>query len=371
MLTVHRANNAQAEILGKLDRLLSVQQELQTTIKRAAPSLFHNIEAERISSDHSPEKHVRAGTATNIDLCSPMIGSVMLESAAAPLQAQSDGRPRKHGRSNSNETSIPADHTTRWVGILEWPAVRRITEPFIPVHGFWPDPLQQETTDGEIRCDEHSDNLEPGNRPTPSLQQWNSFGLSTANVPATDYDDRHQQQRFTEAAMSRLSEKFLSRFGVMHPVISRQQLEPLMAEFRDVAIDATRFVTSFVTRDDEMMPRHVFMPCWSAEQSIHVALVLLVLALGDICQHMEEEDASVVPTQQRDTTSKTPDPGFSCFTAAATLISHNHRQWKHLLCENVQANILAGLYEAQFSRILESHAYYAKASHLLYLALKP
>jgi len=254
---------------------------------------------------------------------------------------------------------------------LEWPAVRHITEPFIPVHGSWPDPLQQETTDEDFRLGEHGDNDEFDERPISSVQQRNPFDRFIAIDSAPINDNRHQHQRFTEAAMSRLSDRFLSRFGVMHPVISRQQLEPLMAEFRDVAIDAKRLVASFGMHDDETTSNYIFMPRWSAEQSIHVALTLLVFALGEICEHMEEEDVSVVPRQQRDRTYATSDPGFSCFTAAATLMSHNYRQWKQLLCEHVQANILAGLYQAQFSRILESHAYYAKASHLLYLALKP
>jgi len=144
-----------------------------------------------------------------------------------------------------------------------------------------------------------------------------------------------------------------------------------MEEFRDMAFEATRFIASVGTLDDEMSPSYTYMPRWSAEQSIHAALVLLVFALGDICEHLEKEDASAIHRQQLDSTYTTLDPGFPCFTAAATLISHNHRQWKNLLCEHVQANILAGLYQAQFSRILESHTYYAKASHLLYLALRP
>lgn len=360
--------SAQADILGKLDRLLSSHQELRDTIAKAVPSLTqHGSNVEYVVHDPVQDQAQHVSQTLVDGLRSP--GVVASSSShPAPLENQVDKDQQVQARSNLLDTTLPADHTTRWVSILDWPALRRITQPLMPTLRKWPDPLEQELGEAELSLEEPNGNIELEHL-HPSLEQTPlDSDVVNETVKCNELDGLAVDQE----AISRLTQTYLSRISTMHPIISPQQLDHLLASFVPIERDMTSFLLSLQSHDMEDGTQHITYPCFTPSQSIQATLLLLVLALGQACEHIQHDTQVVsIPSSARMGHELVPLPGSVFLRAATIFMSHDRSKWKLSLQEHVQANILAGLYHGQYSRVLESHAYYARASHSLYLALQP
>jgi len=368
MSDVSSVTSAQADILGKLDRLLSSHQELRDTIAKAVPSLTqHGSNVEHVVHDSAHDQAQDISNTLGNDVRSPRVVTSSSIHAAA-LQNHVEKDQKVPARSMLVDATIPADHTTRWVGILDWPALRRITQPLMPTHRKWPDPLEQELGEAELSPEEPNGSIDFGQL-HPSLEQT---PLDSDVVNGTVKRDGLDGLAVDQEAISRLTQTYLSRVSTMHPIISPQQLDHLLASFVPIEKDMTSFLLSLQSHDREGGTQHITYPCFTPSQSIQATLLLLVLALGQACENIQHDTQDVSTlSSARMSQELVPLPGSVFFRAATILMSHDHSKWKLSLQEHVQANMLAGLYQGQYSHVLESHAYYARASHSLYLALQP
>lgn len=230
-----------------------------------------------------------------------------------------------------SKLGIPPDHTTGWAGVLQWQVIADIVGEVVREDGLSCDPLGSENK-----------------REVLTFNNYSSQNYGTASN--LDY-----------LTVKRHTESYLSYFGIMHPILDPKVIDNLVDEYWT----ALRDVKLIFTEPKFMLP-------WDPTQSINVAILLLVVALGQSCEQALDYRA--------DSYEESPDTeslgeialdntlGYTFFSAAITLLGCE-------VCGNtiqhVQAYVLAGLYYGQLTRILESHTYYSNASRVLYMILKP
>jgi hypothetical protein len=113
---------------------------------------------------------------------------------------------------------------------------------------------------------------------------------------------------------------------------------------------------------------------WKPSRSSHNALVLVILALGKICQHRNSIPDWVNPSTEllhQGSVLKNYDviPGLEYFAYATDMLGNITGAYNNM--KDVYANIFASLYYGQLCRPLESYAYIHKASHKLQVIIRP
>jgi hypothetical protein len=158
----------------------------------------------------------------------------------------------------------------------------------------------------------------------------------------------------TRGTVDRYVWSYHTHLGILHPILTPRHLNGLIKNFL------------------QSMPGH-------PSRSINTALVLLVLALGEICTHTtkipdvsELEDQWAAGAAQRYHFPKARNldilPGLPYFVLATTIIGN---QLGGNSIPHVHAFILASLYYAQLGRVLESHTSLCHAYRALQVILRP
>jgi len=381
-----RATHAQTEILNRLDDVQSSQQAFQATLLSSLQTLKTQLLSERNMHDETDGtsitnavQDVSYNTPSN-----PVQGNITTPSPAADMRSPISSRFGDVAKKVQSRmplahpgTAIPPDHTTGWARILEWPAVANFTGDFIRTNEIGIDPLKEEL---KVRPQVRSTNMPQyeirGDYSSPSktfpmvYENLNSPHIEMS-APETWSDDLPDENALDESKINRLAHKFLVGIGKMHPIITPEQLGKLLLEFQSLLAEVRTLLASQTHANDRVQFSFHYVhpvPPWTAEQAVQAALVLLVLSLGEVCESSEQSSRSFRDSSSGEAWRVDNAPGLAFFAAATTLLS---LQTSTTSCAHVQAYILAGLYLGQFSRILESHKYYSKASYSLYLLLKP
>ena len=390
--------------------------------------------------------------------------------------ADSDDESENHAAANvpPGEPAIPIGHTTGAAKILQWHAVAAMVGDKMKIdknRGL--DPLRREIKRGVIRLygrgegfersvgydkDGMSDHgLEPprsssDSYPDPALsptvdQGWGQAGgqspvadsfLFRAESEARAAVDTAGPPNLDEKTVRHLAGSYMRHLNVMHPIITQKSLDGMIAKFmqhlgateRD---GAGHNFSMFAGSTDSTGSKRKRSPTLSGtdhtfaqqlghgwrQRTISEAIVLLILALGKVCEHqtkipdvVPDNDGSTInspanhvspPTMHQSPqmsshsstlaspimqdrghhrgSSDTPGtryppgtrnidviPGLAYF-AAATDILGNHSGGTGL--PYVHACLLAGLYHSQLGRVLQSHACVKEAGYALTIMLKP
>jgi hypothetical protein len=372
------------------------------------------------------------------------------------------------------EPAIPIGHTTGAAKILQWPAVAAMVgDKMKKDKNRGIDPLRREIRRGVIRLywrgegversvghdkDSLSDySLDPPRSSSdtyseaahsPAVEQpWALGGeqspvadsyLFKAESEARAAVDLSAAPQLDERTVRRLSQSYMRYLNVMHPIITQKALEGMVANFMqqiggesEKEGSASNF-SSFISSETVGAKRKRSPTVSSADnpyalhlnhgrrhRSISEAIVLLILALGKICEH-QSKIPDVVPDNDVSTSnsplnpfsplpmhqspqlsshsSALPSPimqdrahhrrsstdasgkGYPPFTrnldvipglayfAIATDILGNHAGGTGL--PYVHACLLASLYHSQLGRVLQSHAFVKEAGYALTIMLK-
>lgn len=374
------------------------------------------------------------------------------------------------------ELAIPVGHTTGAAKILQWPAVADMVGEWMrkfKVKGI--DPLRRENRRGVIRLYGRGEGVErpfgfdkdvmidstvdpprPGSdcqsETTPPADScWGQIGGASPaaeSAQTTIYRSDHQTTGVVDSAglpdldegtIRRLTAVYMLHLNIMHPIITPNALSGLIGNFLKQIEETkrdqpTKVFASFTSSEAPGSKRKRSPTMAEAEhpyaqnlkpgrpqRSIGAAIVLLMLALGKICEHkgkipdvLPDNEGTVSgspsafpfsppsalqsplmsshsssfpsPTLQerylrRGSTDssgagKYPPyirnldviPGLAYF-AIATDILGNHIGATTL--EFVHACLLAGLYHGQLGRVLQSHAFIKEAGYALSIILKP
>jgi len=384
--------------------------------------------------------------------------------------------------------SIPLNHTTGAARLLLVAPIKELAKEVISSRRGEKYPMLEEERRGVMRLYGRGEGIDrpPGyerdslidygaestpsdsgpEAPTPPGEEWGQLGGLTPpgddsnirlHIPRGNIIGHEGMPDMSKPTVLRLVEVYKRNINILHPILIPTQLEDLVQSFiRSIpehnaksrhitAIARTeRTVAGFVSSHPEspgnkrkrspvsatdptadmqyiyeFKPGHPF-------RSISTALVLLVMALGTICEHQgkvpelasernsdEQHDSPVVRNgyprspmhnspilSTPNTLPSSPDvnsmhsrsrrgsldgghqmprhrerprnidviPGLSYFALATDIIGN---QLGGNSLQHVHANILAALYHGQLGRILESHSYIFNACRSLETILKP
>lgn len=372
------------------------------------------------------------------------------------------------------EPAIPIGHTTGAAKILQWHAVAAMVgDKMKKDRNRGIDPLRREVKRGVIRLYGRGEGIErsvgldkdsmsdygiepprsssdtysdPAHSPTVE-QGWGQGGaqspvadslLFRAEIDARATVDTTVPPNLDEKTVRHLAGSYMHYLNVMHPIITQKSLDGMIAKFMQ-HIGATERdgaghnFAMFASNTDATGSKRKRSPTLSGsdhtfgqqlghgwrQRTISEAIVLLILALGKVCEH-QNKIPDVVPDNDGSTinspanhvsppimhqspqmpshstlpspimqdrayhhrsSSDTPSaryppgtrnidviPGLAYF-AAATDILGNHTGGTGL--PYVHACLLAGLYHSQLGRVLQSHACVAQAGYALAIMLKP
>jgi hypothetical protein len=374
------------------------------------------------------------------------------------------------------EPSIPYGHTTGAALLLQWPSIAHIVRSVMQEKKLKGDPLAKENRRGVIRlygrgeglqassgydrdpmADSTKDDDSPPQPDSTSPPQFDGvWGQVGGASPAADVQvvthprglgvDSTGMPQIDEGTVTRLCETYMREINIMHPIITQKNLESLKRTFfRQIRectpekgvsasfLGATASIGTEITgskrkrpssSDEYLSIRH--LKAGRPQRSISTAIILLILALGSICEHREripdvlpDHEGSAGSSPARTTGAgsywKSPSPiqqspiissassalpsprdvegkrfgrrlstdgkfssGYArnldvipglAYFAIATDIIGNHIGGNCL--QYVHANILAGLYHGQLGRVLQSHAFIKEAGYSLFILLKP
>ncbi|KFY89772.1 hypothetical protein V498_06293 [Pseudogymnoascus sp. VKM F-4517 (FW-2822)] len=364
---------AQLDVSKRLDHLIESQEIFQRALVKAFPTFERELILERqlISDASREDNYARPLGNRSTGRCpetSPDIVNDQLMTDYAMGNLERD-EAKELASGVKSKLGIPPDHTTGWVGVLQWQVVADIIGEVVREDNLTCDPLGSENK-----------------RELLTFNNYSSQNYGTASD--LDY-----------LTVKRHTESYLSYFGIMHPILDPKVIDNLVDEYWT----ALRDVKSIFTEPKCMLP-------WDPTQSINVAILLLVVALGQSCEQALDYRADpyegspdteslgeialentlgmckpmfwlgFIIDYRADPYEESPDTeslgeitlentlGYTFFSAAITLLGC-------AVCGNtiqhVQAYVLAGLYYGQLTRILESHTYYSNASRVLYMILKP
>lgn len=386
---------------------------------------------------------------------------------ADPDAVESDGEGA-HIAYPKNEPAIPEDHTTQASRMLAWPSINKYigpmisSDPMIRNHHYT---VTREVKRGVIRLygRGESGSFEPesfGDRPDKETSEDASSDASAS--PAVDYlwgqtgsfkplttmtivrseaervgglDSSNAALDLSEATIRRLAQSYMRHMNILHPLIFPGNLERYIKQFlkslpetdpASLEPNPSKVEHGFIgtkrKRENEAdSPPVQLLKPGKPQRSIETALVLVILALGRICEH-RTKIPNVVPdydeasssqnghpspfglspgaspqssfssnkerlargssTRRNSTDSDFPDnirrnasapirnmdviPGLAYFAAATDIIGN---QLGGNTLRHVQVNILAGLYHSQLARVSESHAYIHEACRALQVIL--
>jgi hypothetical protein len=318
-----------------LDHLIESQEIFQRALVKAFPTFERQLILERqLSSNASGEdnhaKPLGIKSAGPFPATSPdtVNDQEMTEYVIGDYSEREEARETTP--TTKSRSGIPPDHTTGWSGILQWQAVGDIVGEIL--------------RDDDLACDPL------GSENERELLIFNNY--SSQNYDGASGLDYSTVKQHTES--------YLSYFAIMHPILDPTVIGNLVDEYWT----ALRDVKLIFTEPHFMLP-------WNPSQSIDVAILLLVVALGQSCERALDRvnlyegspDSEFLGELALERTL-----GFTFFSAAIVRLG---RQVCGNTIQHVQAYVLAGLYYGQLTRILESHSYYSNASRVLYMILKP
>lgn len=396
--------------------------------------------------------------------------------------ADSDDGSENHAAANvpPGEPAIPIGHTTGAAKILEWQAVAAMVgERMKRDKNRGMNPLERERKRGVIRLygrgearpeaggrslgtelDSISDyGLEPPRSSSDSYsdlahspiveQAWGQGGaqspvadalLFRAESDARAAVDMTGLPSLDEKTVRHLAGIYMRHLNVMHPIITPKSLEGMIGKFMQNIGGAERDgagysnFSTFAGNSDATGTKRKRSPTASGieytfdqqigqglrQRTISEGIVLLILALGKICEH-QTKIPDVVPDNDGSTTNSPANhvsppilhqspqmsshsstlpspvmqdrahnrrgstalpgtryppgtrnldviPGLAYFAAGMDILGH-YRGGTGL--PYVHACLLAGLYHSQLGRVLQSHVYVMEAGYTLSIMLKP
>ncbi|KFY42362.1 hypothetical protein V494_02450 [Pseudogymnoascus sp. VKM F-4513 (FW-928)] len=444
-----------------LSALLDAHDEATRQIKKEA-------ETDDLYDSERPAKMRKAETNG--------VGFAHPESGLVDDAADSDDGSENHAAPNvpPGEPAIPIGHTTGAAKILQWHAVAAMVGNKMKGdknRGL--DPLRREIKRGVIRLYGRGEGFErsvgydkdsmsdygvepprsssdtysdPAHSPTVD-QIWSQAG---AQSPVADTYLFHAERdaraavdtagtpNLDDKTVRRLAGSYMRYLNVMHPIITQKSLDGMINKFmqnlgppeRD---DAGHNFAMFAGNTDTTGSKRKRSPTLSGtehtfahqighgwrQRTISEAIVLLILALGQVCEH-QSKIPDVVPDSDGSTmnspanhvsppvihqspqmsshSSTLPSPtlqdrghhrgssdmsgvrypsgtrnvdvipGLAYFAAASDILG-NHAGGTGL--PYVHACLLAGLYHSQLGRVLQSHACVKEAGYALTIMLKP
>ena len=371
------------------------------------------------------------------------------------------------------EPAIPIGHTTGAAKILQWPAVAAMVgDKMKKDKNRGLDPLRREIRRGVIRLywrgegversvghdkDSMSDHsIEPPRSSSdtfseaahsPAVEQpWSQGGgqspvadsfLFRAESEARAAVDLTSLPQLDERTVRQLSQSYMRYLNVMHPIITQKSLDGMITNFMQQigeqeregsaynfssfigseAVGSKRKRSPTVSSVDHPYAQHLSMG--RRQRTISEAIMLLILALGKVCEH-QSKIPDIVPDSDISTTNSPSNPfsppvmhhspqlsshsstlpspimqdrahhrrsstdasgtryppftrnidvipGLAYF-AIATDILGNHTGSTGL--PYVHACLLASLYHSQLGRVLQSHAFVKEAGYALTIMLK-
>lgn len=228
---------------------------------------------------------------------------------------------------------------------------------------------------------------------------------------------------YSSSTVRELVNSYEQHMNNMHPILVPSQLDTLVSRFVTLNQSKLQQTSTVAARCHPTaghsqcsdLPRSKRKRADSREAhsecepslpfaSITSAIVLLVMALGKVCQHKGKipdrvlantpttlhahwasasQSSTSTPIRKapiegkdwghfRNATAHTKEtnviPGLAYFTLATDILGN---QQQVMSLQHAQANILAGLYYGQLGRVAESYANIAKASNIVQVNLRP
>jgi hypothetical protein len=310
------------------------------------------------------------------------------------------------------ESAIPHGHTTGAAKILEWQAVAAMVGEKMKNRGI--DPMERERKRGVICLYGRGEARPEGNGQSlgTEMDSISDYGFDTPRSSSDTYqspvaDSRAEGDARAAVDMRRLPSLnietvrylagiYMRHLNVMHPIITPKSLESMIAKFMESiggdgaecnnfaifagSSDATVSGTDYTSFDQQL--GHGLR-----QRTISEGIVLLILALGKVCERqtkipdvVPDNDSSStnspatyvppLPSAQYPPGTRNVDviPGLAYFTAGMEIIG-NYIGGTGL--QYVHAHLLAGLYYGQLGRVLQSHACIKEAGYTLCIMLKP
>ncbi|ODQ69193.1 hypothetical protein LIPSTDRAFT_108171 [Lipomyces starkeyi NRRL Y-11557] len=449
------------DISSRLDQIMQSQEAFQRALIKTFPTLEGQIILEKRIVAGAANEGYAITQLERMSTTSPTADTIEI---SMNVQESNSGNWDDHGAVERKRTpamasmlamptipTIPPDHTTGWARILYWPAIADIVGDCMRSEGLSFDPFKQESERGLLNPTEECLNADfalsydaqygsKGGENSESTLAGASESMSGQHSfrgrPSDEYEKDGEGLNAQDAldldflSVQRLTDCYISKIAVMHPIVAPKRLRILVSEFRSVLPNVKMMlsVAGAEHRSDCTARRafsnekwhrssHRYIPPWDVHQSINIAIVLLILALGQVCedvsgtrsatrgsewQSVARTTAAIgsghgsrssrsrisrhIPTfpsefpkgSSKSTRVPSPgvknaelrssQPGLAFFEAARALMAS---QVCGNTAEHVQANLLTGLYYGQLSRILESHTHYFNASRALYIILNP
>ncbi|GLA56241.1 hypothetical protein AnigIFM63604_006138 [Aspergillus niger] len=309
------------------------------------------------------------------------------------------------------ELSIPVEHTTAAHKLLSWPSIKTVLEPKVYDDDYV---LRLEEQRGPIciygrgEGDETSEDpvvTSPSTNPSTALEEayihspspsgpWGAINQSPSKLADIGLDDAGRVTT-TPSTIRRYHESYMNHLHKLHPFVDQNDLEQKIQ----------RFITTYCSGAGMELPRGAKRKrsCDApqgtgcdigdlaavkaeegpniVEKSINNAIVLLVLALGCICEVQDRPVPGPIANHAgRMSTAGRPypdDPNLRnldvipglAFYAYATSILGNLQGANDL--QHVQAALLAGLYAGQLAHPFQSHGWIAQAARTCQVLVRP
>jgi hypothetical protein len=291
--------------------------------------------------------------------------------------------------------SIPIGHTTAAHKLLGWPSIRQlldkeINEDYVMVLEEQRGLIQvYGRGEGDDRSEyDRASISSPSTTNAPSWDSESHAQRGSPNVPfTTAYNSREQTGGLEEFGqliiepelVRRLHRSYIAYIHMLHPFLDKANLERKVEHFikiynphkkgtmdqlscpaevnrgakRKQSLEALPVGGYDMTRSPASNSERA--PPQQVERSINNAVILLVLALGAICEWREKP----LPGPTPDAFNIDVIPGLAYY-AYATNILGNLQGGNGLY--HVQANLLAGLYAGQLAHPFQSHGWISQAS---------
>ncbi|KAI9710171.1 MAG: hypothetical protein M1812_007502 [Candelaria pacifica] len=411
LLREDRKVSPKVQILARLDDISNTQQDIWKEIKA-----LHDITLRQlpIETRHLNRELIPLSTSHCSQECLPGLArhdSIKVDDVKHEYES-----PPPELIVEAGELSIPIKHTTAAQKLLWWPSIQDL------INGIKVDKnyvMDGEETRGILRlygkgegCDvKDEDQSRMSNSPsnpsesddTPSCQAsslseslWGTgFDMpNSASLKRPEHDNvgglnPDGSLKLDPSTLQRLLTAYMNNIHILHPILDKQQITEIIERFAasynrsNVTLSSfaepaatspnnpnmdpkrKRSTVPILNRNSHMIGLKLF-----PERSISSVLVLLVLALGKICEHRDplpslNETLRMGMSSQRtsvdectlfnvsDSSLKNADvvPGLAYYAYATNILGNLHggNDLSH-----VQAHLLAGLYAGQLARVLES-----------------
>jgi hypothetical protein len=264
---------------------------------------------------------------------------------------------------------LPLDHMTRVGLLLEWSVIKKLIGPYleeaeIPYISEYP--VEQEK--GRDSLILHSRNeVSFSSRQVSLPTDHGCSGLvdppfAASMSPTFDggFIEINDALDFTEPSVCLYVQTFKQNILSMHPIIGPKDLDSLVSEFLKKMLGSQRKRPQFGDGSDENNAPQI--QAKQLERSSTSAMVLLVLALGEVCLHIQKIPGHNPP-------QKCTIPGLEYFSYATDILGNLLGSYNDMM--DIRANILAGLFYGQLSRPMQSFEFVYQAGHKLLVIIGP